>query len=323
MSAQPHGGGRGTAIPRAQRVAHLASAAPAQPRAETAAVATTPPPLDPPLPPAVLQWLTQLTLLYGVPFPYLVADPKLLPPESLRFFYVDQNWTDRAVDGALSVATISTADHIFNEALFQAVYAAITQSQQALRATLRGKDASSQTIVGGTYTGLLLRSVVVSGWPGLEVSAKNAGGNVSILRMDRLSPTVLLVLFSDVPTEVDLFEPSETLHFGMLKKRDGSFETTLRGLSFGGYPAGQQIKPGGVAQTAAVATRTSATYPGVVDVAATVANITAQLQPLGALGTGPLTSGGFAIQMVQSAGKQIYTTSLQSRDCTVPPKQNG
>jgi hypothetical protein len=322
MSAQPNGGGRGTAIPRAQRVAHLASAAPAQPRA-AAAVTGAPPPLDPPLPPAVLQWLTQLTLLYGVPFPYLVADPKLLPPESLRFFYVDQNWIDRAVDGALSVATISTADHIFNEALFQAVYAAITQSQQALRAKLRGKAAPSETIVGGTYTGLLLRSVVVSGWPGLEVSATKDGAPVSILRMDRLSPTVLLVLFSDVPTEVELFEPAETLHFGMLQKVDGSFETTLRGLSFGNYPAGQQIKPGGVALTAAVPTRTSATYPGVVDVATTVANVTAALQPLGALGTGPLTSGGFAIQMVQSAGKQIYTTSLQSRDCTVPPKQNG
>ena len=50
------------------------------------------------------QWLARLRLLEGVPFAYLVADSELLPPESIRFFYLDRNWTDALVQGALSVA---------------------------------------------------------------------------------------------------------------------------------------------------------------------------------------------------------------------------
>ena len=44
------------------------------------------------------QWLARLRLLEGVPFAYLAADSALLPPESIRFFYLDRSWADRLVD---------------------------------------------------------------------------------------------------------------------------------------------------------------------------------------------------------------------------------
>jgi hypothetical protein len=320
MSAQFRGG-RTSAVPRSERIAQLV--APMAAARTTAAALDAPPPLDPPLPPSVLNWLTQLTLLYGVPFPYLVPDARLLPPESLRFFYVDQNWLDRMVDGALSVATISTAEQIFGEELFAAVYAAIAQSQQAMRPTLRNKAVPTTVVTGGTYTGLLFRSVVVAGWPGLEVYATKNGAPVSVLRMDRLSPTVLLVLFSDVPTEVDFVEPSEALHFGFLSNDGGAtVVTTLRGCSFGGYAAGVQIPDpahAGGFLTASTTTRTGTGQPaGVVDIASLAANITTAM-PAGALNGAAPTSGEFAIQVVQSAGKQVITVSSLSQDCTVPP----
>src|SRR5690348_2015554 len=56
------------------------------------------------------QWLARLRLLEGVPFAYLVADSALLPPESIRFFYLDRRWTDAVVQGALSVGTVTSAD---------------------------------------------------------------------------------------------------------------------------------------------------------------------------------------------------------------------
>ncbi|MDB5041445.1 MAG: hypothetical protein JWN27_2171 [Candidatus Eremiobacteraeota bacterium] len=318
MSGLP-GAGRTTAVPRGELIARLVT--PAADAAKLTAPSAAPAPLDPPLPPPVLHWLTQLTLLYGVPFPYLVPDANLLPPESLRFFYVDQNWLDRAVDGALSVATISTAEQIFGEELFAAVYAAIAQSQQGMRAALRDKPAPSQVLAGATYAGLLFRSVVVAGWPGLEVYATKNGAPVSVLRMDRLSPTVLLVLFSDVPTEVDFVEPSESLHFGLLSKGGNVYETTLRGCGFAGYAAGAQIPDpthAGAFLTATTGTRTGANQPaGVVDIATMAANI-ATAMPAGALGTVTApTSGEFALQMVQSAGKQVFTVSSASRDCAV------
>ena len=55
------------------------------------------------MPAALADWLARLRLLYGVPFNYLVPDSRLLPQESVRFFYIDRNFTDRLVDGALSV----------------------------------------------------------------------------------------------------------------------------------------------------------------------------------------------------------------------------
>ncbi|WP_405110614.1 hypothetical protein OG559_30810 [Micromonospora sp. NBC_01405] len=63
-------------------------------------------------------------------------------------------------------------------------------------------------------TGLLLRSAVVAGWPGLAVEASASGRPVPLLRLDRLSDTVLVALFDSVPDTVTLTEPWHGLHFG-------------------------------------------------------------------------------------------------------------
>jgi len=51
------------------------------------------------MPPYMESFLAHLRLLVGVPFNYLIADERLLPDESIRFFYIDRSWTDRLVDG--------------------------------------------------------------------------------------------------------------------------------------------------------------------------------------------------------------------------------
>lgn len=280
--------------------------------ADRSAPAAAPVPPDPDLPGTLLDWLSQLTLLYGLPFEYLVADPRLLPTESMRFFHVDGNWTNRMVDGALSTATLSTADTIFNEPLYEAVYAAILTHQQSLRPRLRGKPTPREVIADPAYCGLLFRSVVVSAWPGLEVVATRAGNPVDILRMDRLSDTVLLVLFTEVPDKLSFIEPSEGLHFGLLPEagKPGEWYVNLRWLGLDGNPehaAGTQIEIDKTMQTAAVAFRTGAGQPaGVVDVAATAAAIETAM-PAKALGpANRITAGGYAIQMVRGAGRQDY-----------------
>src|SRR3954447_18760906 len=62
----------------------------------------------PPFPDSAGRWLARLCLLGGLPFDHLVPDARMLPPESMRFFFVDQNWLDALVDGALSIG--ATAD---------------------------------------------------------------------------------------------------------------------------------------------------------------------------------------------------------------------
>ena len=62
------------------------------------------------MPQDLRSWLVRLRLLEGVPFANLVADSELLPPESIRWFYVDRRWTDALVQGVLSVGTVNSDD---------------------------------------------------------------------------------------------------------------------------------------------------------------------------------------------------------------------
>jgi hypothetical protein len=63
--------------------------------------------------------------------------------------------------------------------------------------------------------GMLLRSELVSGWPGLQIIGTAAGATVSALRIDRLSPNVLIVLWDAVPDTVTLSQPQQGLAFGV------------------------------------------------------------------------------------------------------------
>ncbi|KAH6844548.1 hypothetical protein B0I37DRAFT_377755 [Chaetomium sp. MPI-CAGE-AT-0009] len=58
----------------------------------------------------VLAWVMDRMYLSGVPAHYLISDPSHLPHESLRFFYIDPNWVDAMIDGALSLANHNGED---------------------------------------------------------------------------------------------------------------------------------------------------------------------------------------------------------------------
>jgi hypothetical protein len=277
---------------------------------ETAAEA--PPAASPvALPEAVVDWLAQLTLLYGLPVEYLVPDTRLLPPESIRFFHIDRNWLDRLVDGALSVGVHGTRDDAFNESAYEEIYRQVDARQVTLRPSLRGKAEEANGAPGGPITGFLARSVIVSTWPGVEVRATRGTTVLPILRMDLLSPGVLLCLFDGIPDKVEMIEPGEGLHFGVESTEGAAtFKVALRGLGFPAgnpIPAGDQVLVGGRPVVAEGRYRAGAGQPpGVVDVAGLAGAIKAAM-PAGALGPGgELTSGGFAIQMVLAAGRQPF-----------------
>nr|WP_026179849.1 hypothetical protein [Hahella ganghwensis] len=264
---------------------------------------------------SIAQWLAQLTLLYGVPTSYLTPDVRMLPNESMRFFFLDRNWLDRLVDGALSVGVLSTQTSLFNEVFFEDIYQQIDLAQQKLRAQLKNQEPNSSGNVGGPITGLLFRSQVVSGWPGLEVYASAQGAALPMLRMDRLAPSVLLCLFDGVPDDVDFVEPSEALHFGITREKGASdFKVSLRGLGLPTveeYPPGKQIpdpQTPGAFLTAPGNLRANNSQPGVVDIQGLVSSIETSM-PQGALDKGKIEPGGFAVQLVQGAGKQSYKIS--------------
>ncbi|MEN2399376.1 hypothetical protein GKZ90_0006280 [Flavobacterium sp. MC2016-06] len=258
----------------------------------------------PELPDDLARWLSQLTLLYGVPTEYLIPDPRMLPTESLRFFFLDRNWLDRLVDGALSTGVLSSRDQVFNQLFFQQIYAQIDKSQLELRSDLRNETAKTNT-TGGTISGFVFRSQVISGWPGIEINAYQGDTLLTILRMDRLSPNVLLCLFYGVPDRVDFSEPAEGLHFGITREESAqNYEVSIRGLGYPSeeeHPAGMQIEsitaPGKMRQ---------GTELGVVDIAGLAGSVTKALIANNALAENKLTPAGFAIQLTQGAGRQSY-----------------
>ncbi|KUI98899.1 hypothetical protein [Vibrio sp. MEBiC08052] len=272
------------------------------------------------LPEALKQQLAQLSLLYGVPVDYMVPDIRLLPTESMRFFYLDRNWLDRLIDGAMSVGVLSTQDAVFNLAFFKDIYQQVDQAQVMLRSTLRGVTQAPPTVSGGPITGLIFRSQVVADFPGLEVQPLSNGTLLPILRMDTLSPNVLLCLFDGVPDQVELIQPGEGLQLGLFPNdppQNGSdFHLFLRGLGEGGYPAGEQIQNRqGEKLRGYGAYRAGTEQPGrVVDITGLVNNIKTTL-PDGALKDNVLTAGGFAIQLTKTAQKQSYDTADNFPPC--------
>lgn len=162
----------------------------------------------------VAAWIAQLLLLCPVPFNHLVPDEKMLPDESLRFFYVDSNWVHALVDGALSIGTESSRETALHAVLHPVLKASAGKKAAALRAQKTGAENTAQD-TAAPVCGLLLRSALVSGWPGLTVAGRrNNQPAVNTLRLERISSGIILCLFDEVPDYVEITEPHESLRFG-------------------------------------------------------------------------------------------------------------
>jgi len=160
------------------------------------------------VPETISAWFKSLRQLEGVPFNYLVPDERMLPAESIRFFRVDHAWVDCLADGAFSIGRVASSDYEADG----------SHGQKSPAAGL-----------APMLTGFLLRSEVVSGWPGLLVDGYGDQGGqrpVRMLRLERLSSGVLLCIFWGEVTRVDIHLKAETLHFGA--HAQGGFSKKLR-----------------------------------------------------------------------------------------------
>ena len=172
------------------------------------------------LPNAIASWFKNLSLLKGVPFNYLVPDERMLPIESIRFFWIDTLWIECLLDGAFSIGRVTTSDHTHDSSHKKVVIFVISlliQSRLYQLVLLLLQDYP--------LTGILLRSDVVAGWPGLLVDGYGEvvdnddsipdNNKLELLRSDRLSANVLICLFKGEAKTVDIHQKPETLHFGL------------------------------------------------------------------------------------------------------------
>jgi hypothetical protein len=259
------------------------------------------------------QWLARLRLLDSVPFAYIVPDSLLLPPESIRFFYVDREWTDALVEGALSVGTVNSSDRAQLEQLYRQVRDEIDEEERVVREP--GGEAV-QKGPAGTITGFLLRSRAVSGWPAVHVRAyrREVGGDneiipeshpdrIKVLRLERLAPAVLLALFDGVPAVIHLEEPRTGVQFGVRLESAGgpnqfSAFVIARDAATSDDVPGQLHVP--------VTFRRGS--PGVLDMKRTGATL------LGTGGTnlaGSIDGAEFALEMIRFPYRQVFGDPAQ------------
>lgn len=272
-----------------------------------------------PLPEPLARWLGQLAILEGVPFNALVPDARMLPEESIRFFYLDQNWLDALLDGALSVAAAFDAHHAATVELLRAhiqrnIQLAAAHERNKKRLARRAQNTGRFPVKERSYdvdpdpplwTGFLLRSAAVADWPGLNVRAfrDEAGLDpIELLRAERLSPTVLFALFRDTAKRFDVAVPPQGLRFGAERDKELQLRVAARGLG-GAFASGEQIEN----VYAPVAERENTGGRRVLDVKKTHASIEAALKNVyGEHAMPPLDPGAFAMEMVAGSQNQRF-----------------
>lgn len=181
---------------------------------------------------ALADTLSRLTLLYDVPFSYLVPDDKMLPEESIRFFYLDSQWTKRLLDGALSIGRNTKYDYQHDARLVDSIYRCAVKNNMQVRRNLAKQNRSeefhknyqaiSDEIETDTvYSGFLLRSSLVRHFEGLEVEGYgevncDAKERLFIARFENLSPEVCICLFCGKLKRLLIKQPPEGIHLGFL-----------------------------------------------------------------------------------------------------------
>lgn len=191
--------------------------------------------LDAPLPDSVGSFLAGLKLLEGVPFSYLVPDEGMLPLESIRFFSLDLTWVDYLIDGAFSIGRTNSAQQTRDATLFHRV-SGEADTVRHLRRKQRPRLASRMQAAPATFTGFILRSSVLSGWPNLQVNGyaqiDDLDSELKTLRMSMCGPTAMICIFDGDVQQVALHQPPEQLHSGVELNRDGiPVSTTLRAVT--------------------------------------------------------------------------------------------
>ncbi len=189
------------------------------------------------VPAGIAGWLGRLLTLSGVPFEYLVPDEAMLPPEAIRFFRLDDNWIRALLDGAFSLGRNLTAEASGASANLDRVLLGPVAAQARAAAPVRRRAGAAAVAAvdprgGGVpvaWTGFLLRSRVVTDYPGLGVNVYPRGATpgdtpdgkgivlLPVRRLDRLGPAgdTLLCLVEGDAYRVDVHEAPELLHYGI------------------------------------------------------------------------------------------------------------
>lgn len=202
-------------------------------KVEVKAVAKEVPDSETDIPKEIKHFLGALYKLNGIPFSYLVPHGFLLEKNhskgdqkysgTLSFFYVDPNWIEALLDGALSIGRVDRNDSLLEMAInggFIEDY--VPQTVQTLKGTKKDKERKLNT------TGFLFRSDLISGWRGIEIQAFDANEKLlPALRFERIDADIFLGIFNGNISKITIKQPYEGLQFG-IKREVNKFNKNLK-----------------------------------------------------------------------------------------------
>ncbi|KAJ6021230.1 hypothetical protein N7540_006734 [Penicillium herquei] len=147
----------------------------------------------------MLKQLLEFKFVHTIPINYLIPALDFLPPESIRFFYVDKSWIDAFMDGSLSIGNTLDVDGT------DSIKAEIKQSVVLYENTPIDYPSGRHKPQIPKY-GFFIRSELISIWPDMRFSApfpqNFKGGKLEILSTKRLENDVMMVLLDRCPEDL-------------------------------------------------------------------------------------------------------------------------
>ncbi|MEU6709124.1 hypothetical protein [Streptomyces wuyuanensis] len=201
------------------------------------------------------------SLLSLLPRDVFLPHAALVPPESLRLFHINPHWITALVDGITSVGISTNLDQ---------------QAAKLIRDAIAHQDA-------GKITGIILRSQLITQWPGFHFQAfrqANYQQPCPVIRRDLIAPDTLLLLLDGSPRIVELVEPTHEVTLGL----DSNNTCTPR------------LKTGTKVTSKSVKAEMRDTVHNVVNIAKMRDTFTTS--DLGWSTQNPITPSGFALQMM-------------------------
>lgn len=217
---------------------------------------------DEEIPSEIIQPLAEWSLLYGIPYRYLVPHKNMLPPESIRFFHIDHNWLTAMLDGAMSLGRFFDVDYAYDSEIIDMTIESAYLDSVKIRPHLQGKQneeleqlllkrstvmsrqfkaykkaltpaqPDTPSTAGFLSTGFLLRSDLVKGWRGLEFRAyadqDGATGPLTALRLEVIGNDILLGIYIGKIARLEIMQPPEGMHMGFEKNPEGGYRKMLR-----------------------------------------------------------------------------------------------
>ncbi|KAF5648088.1 hypothetical protein F52700_1303 [Fusarium sp. NRRL 52700] len=149
--------------------------------------------------PVILKQLLDFKYLDCIPIHYLITDPSHLPEETMRFFYVDPNWINAMIDGALSVGNTL---EIGGQDVFKLMIKKAVDEYEKRELSIEKAAHKPQT----PKFGLFIRSSTVMSWKDLNISAPFPkgwkGDKLEILSTRRIAKDTIMILLDRCPEDI-------------------------------------------------------------------------------------------------------------------------